>query len=116
MSRLKLIIYETIKSILIGVIFGGSLGILVFIFALIFYLGKITNALNIVRSLLLFIGSLALFCTAGFFLSRGANSKFSDIEGWRRHFKILTPVYVIFSVSIGIILFGMTIDFIIFIL
>lgn len=114
MESLKNGVFDFIKATFLGLFVGCIIGILFILIGLIANKGVILKALYVSRCALLLIGPLCMIFSAGMFLKRGALRPLENKEGWKKHFKILNPGYVMVFFSIGMVFIGSIVDLIIY--
>lgn len=115
MDKLKKTVIDIVKSLAVGMGIGLLLTAVFVIIGLIINKGSIKESLSLVRTVVLLIGSIGLFFSAGIFLKRDGQRAMDNKEGWKKHFKVLNIGYVLFTICIGIVIIGGIADYVIYI-
>lgn len=114
MESLKNGVFDFIKSTFLGAFVGCIIGVLFMLIGLLANKGVFLQGLYVARCALLLIGPIGMVFSAGMFMKRGALRPLKDKEGWKRHFKVLNPGYVMVFFSVGIVFIGSLVDLIIY--
>ena len=69
--------------------------------------------MNAVRTGLLIVGALIMFCLAGVMIGEKSNRKIRNSEKWKSLFRIVGPSVVLFLISATIIAFATAVDYIV---
>ena len=69
--------------------------------------------INAIRSGLLIVGALIMFCLAGIMLGEKSNRKIRNSEKWKTTFRVVGPSLVFFFVSATVLAVATVVDYIV---
>ena len=100
------------KALGAGLAAAAAAFALLFDCGLLFGQGQIDNGLEAAKDGLLVVASLGLFIVAGMLMTGGKKEKkFSEKNGWRRHFAVLGPKAVLGVLSAAFLLAASIADY-----
>lgn len=114
MKRLVNLLRDVIKCITIGLIITAAIFLIAGGIALLANKGSISVSLEVVKSILLIVGSLGLLLCAILILKKKSEEPLKYIDEWKKKFGILSYKLVLAFVSLTILLCGGFLDWILF--
>jgi len=115
MNRLKNIFVDLFKTFRIGSYISIVIIILVSTFSVIANGSDFKKILLYARSALFIIGSLGLLVSSMFILKTSSRRNLKNVDEWKEKFKEFSFVSVILIASIIILIYGILIDFMLFV-
>lgn len=108
----KNVLRDLAKALGAGLAAAAAAFALLFVCGLLFGQGQIDNGLEAAKDGLLVVASLGLFIVAGMLMTGGKKEKkFSEKNGWRRHFAVLGPKAVLGVLSAAFLLAASIADY-----
>jgi hypothetical protein len=108
---MKEYIKDSGKSIIIGLMIGGSIAFLTVLISLITGNVQLSNILEMIKSALCMVGAFGLFLSAAFILMKKSTITEEHSSQWRIHFKKINMAMVFIIVSSTILLVAGGVDY-----
>jgi SNF family Na+-dependent transporter len=99
------------KSMIIGLVIGGSITFLTGLITLITGTVELSKISETITSALCFVGAIGLFLSAAFILMKKSAVTEEHSSQWKKHFKKINITIVFIIVSFTILIFAGGVDF-----